>query len=290
MIRFISFFILFAIALFLISFSLFVVKTFPVKYQGQASPREFGLKSTSVTFNTSDGILIVGQWIFQNAQFPTVILCHSMETTKENLYPLARVLARENYNVLVFDFRAHGQSGGQVTSFGLLEKQDLKAALDFLSKQSLNPKIGIYGLSMGASVALLVAAEDVRLKAVAADSPYDDLESTWMRVITEQYHLPSFPFRSFLEASFFLRFKQPMDTLSVKDRIGAISPRPIVLIFGQDDLLVPIEAQDALFQAAQEPKSRWVVEQATHGQAQQKDPEGFENALVDFFKQAFKTA
>ena len=172
----------FVFTLFLITFSLFVVKTFPVHYQGEANPAKFGLKSEAVTWTTSDGLVLRGQGVFQDPQQPVIILCHSMETTKEDLYPLARNLSYNGWNILLFDFRAHGESGGRTCSFGLWEQQDLKAALDFLShdKRFSHPKIGIYGLSMGAVTALLTASTDERIRAIVADSPYADLESLFL--------------------------------------------------------------------------------------------------------------
>ena len=84
-----------------------------------------------------------------------------------------------------------------------------------------------------------------------------------------------------------MRFHQPIRSLSVIEKLPLIHQRPILFIFGASDRLVGSEAQELLFQAAQEPKQRWLVPEAGHGQAQQQDPSGFENAVTDFFKKAF---
>lgn len=76
--------------------------------------------------------------------------------------PTVEFLLKEGYNVLVFDFRAHGKSeGGKYTTVGDKELLDVKAAVEWLKKTHPEraDKIGLIGFSMGAMVTIRSLAE-----------------------------------------------------------------------------------------------------------------------------------
>src|SRR6185369_7667751 len=89
---------------------------------------------------------------------------------KHTTLPLAGMLYPD-YNVLLLDHRGHGDSGGLRTTIGYEERLDVHAAVDVLVERGLGP-VGIFGMSMGAATAILAAAEDERIAAIVADSPY----------------------------------------------------------------------------------------------------------------------
>jgi dipeptidyl aminopeptidase/acylaminoacyl peptidase len=93
---------------------------------------------------------------------------------KSDFTELAVALSRRGCFVLLFDFRAHGESGGSRSSLGHHEQRDIAAALDFLkSRPEVDPKrIGIYGFSMGASTAILAAARTHAFSAIVVDSAF----------------------------------------------------------------------------------------------------------------------
>jgi pimeloyl-ACP methyl ester carboxylesterase len=89
---------------------------------------------------------------------------------------VAAALAGAGHHVLVFDLRGYGGSGGARSSLGGREVRDAGGAADFLARRGLAPDgVGVVGYSMGAATGLLLAAEEPRVRAVAADSAYAEL-------------------------------------------------------------------------------------------------------------------
>ena len=110
----------------------------------------------------------------QNAR-GTLVLLHGYRLRKEIFYgydPLRR--ERFGWNLVMFDFRGHGQSSGAKILLGVDETLDVRAVLDLCDDLKLGGPRAIYGISMGASVGLLTAAEDSRVRGVFAVSPYEN--------------------------------------------------------------------------------------------------------------------
>ena len=85
---------------------------------------------------------------------------------------LGRTLAQAGFRCVVFDLRGHGESTGDHISFGAFESRDVSQLLDDLERRGWDvSRVGLFGLSYGASVALLAAGRDTRVASVVAFEP-----------------------------------------------------------------------------------------------------------------------
>lgn len=113
-------------------------------------------------------------WFFPGLKTaPTVVLCPAYEATRAEVLTLASSLQEQHYNVLVFDFSAHGSSGGRST-LGLREVSELRSAMNAVANRGdvdVN-RFGLWGVNLGAYVALSEAANDGRVRAIVAESAY----------------------------------------------------------------------------------------------------------------------
>lgn len=134
------------------------------------------LRVEDVRFESTDGIPLAG-WLFRGeADAPAVILCHDLGASRGSLLNLAIALQGEGLNVLAFDFRGHGASGGSGSTLGIFEKRDVLGALAYL--ESLpgidTRRAGIYGVGQGAHAAVLAAADRSTLRVLVLDGLYPD--------------------------------------------------------------------------------------------------------------------
>jgi pimeloyl-ACP methyl ester carboxylesterase len=116
----------------------------------------------------------------------TIVILHGYMMYKETMVPWASELAQAGYRVVLVDLRGHGQSTGDQVTYGKYETKDLSQMLDYLKAQGLcDEKIGVLGLSYGATVALAWAAADPRVQAVVAIAPYNHPEEAAVRLAKE---------------------------------------------------------------------------------------------------------
>ena len=107
----------------------------------------------------------------------TVILLHGFLQNRNSVTPWAIRLAQAGYRCAVLDLRGHGASTGKHISFGAFEARDVSAVIDDLARRGWDvSRVGLVGISYGASVALLTAGRDERIKAVVAFEPFASAE------------------------------------------------------------------------------------------------------------------
>jgi pimeloyl-ACP methyl ester carboxylesterase len=274
------------IIIILIAVRLVYINTIPPKYNNNATPSNYGINYTDVEFNTEDGIRLKGWLLPGESNKPVIVLLHGWDTSKAAMLPHAVYLHRNGYNVFMIDFRAHGESEGKFMSFGYEEQRDLKAALNFLNTNSTlkNNKIIVLGISMGASVGIMVAAKDKRIEAVIADSPYISLNSNIIKQVNLKYNLPSIPFGYIAIASYAIRFMVNPWYISPIKVIDQIAPRPVFIIGTlQDTTMLPKETE-LLYTRAKKPKEIWFVPNARHGEALKVAPDIYAKKVINFLE------
>lgn len=271
----------------LCSAALFLRNTIVPRLPITQTPQAYGLSAETVQFPSTDGVQLEGWKIVRDPELPWIIMCHGLVSNRADLLEIAAGLA-PRFNLLLFDFRGHGGSRGRSTSFGWTERYDLQGALAFLGQQ---PDVrarpyGAYGISMGGAVALLVAADDERLGAVVADSPYATLQQSLARHLKLLYPvLPSVPFVWYMASTYRLRFGVWPSHVSPERAIGSLGKRPLLLIHGGQDLRMPLADSQRLLDNSLESQSKelWVVPEAGHLEAFAVNPPSYLNRLTDFF-------
>lgn len=107
-------------------------------------------------------------------------------------------LWREGFSVLLFDFCGNGESADGPRSLALFEQADLEAAITFVLNRRPQARISLVGFSMGAAVALLVAARDPRVTRVVADSSFADMQGV-VAAAARTLRLPPVPLVALVE-------------------------------------------------------------------------------------------
>jgi pimeloyl-ACP methyl ester carboxylesterase len=157
-------------------------------------PGDYHLEYSSTTTNDTRGeAVLVFNYHAERRSRPTkpvqergsILLLHDYNGQKEHLAPWAFLLAQAGYHVFLVDLRGHGESTGQIVSFGKYETVDLCQVLDRLEQREIGRKIGILGIGMGANLALYCAARDPRIGSVVAIAPWNQPEHAFKRMAQE---------------------------------------------------------------------------------------------------------
>lgn len=232
---------------------------------------------------TRDGLRIHAWLMTSPTAQSTVILLHGHGGNKHTLLPLAKILYPEHH-LLLLDSRGHGESEGDRTTIGCEERLDVLAALDELERRKLGP-VGVFGTSMGAATAILAAAEDQRIASVLADSPYARLRhAVAVAGRSLGYPGPIVPFMAYLGCrTTAQRLGYPMGAFDPVEVVGRLAPRPIFLIHGENDEIIPLSDAHLLYERASEPKELWILPGLQHCRALEAAYEPFCTRVREFF-------
>ena len=262
--------------------------THPPRKRLRRTPTDFDMPYESVRFASHSGNALSG-WFVPAPQGvearAVIVLLHGFPMNREEMLPYARILQQAGYATLLFDFRAMGESEGDLTSIGHHEVEDLGGALDYLETRPdiAGLPIGAVGLSMGASVALLTAADDTRIRAVVAEAAYPTLH----KALDARFRVVMGPLGPQV-AKPVLWWAKRWIAVEARDvspvaAIGRIGPRAVLLIQGKRDLLVNWRDTVHMYDTAQEPRELWLLERSGHSRCLRDEPEEYARRMTAFF-------
>lgn len=146
-----------------------------------------------ISFRSRTGGVRLRGWLVAGRGEAAIILTHGLHSHAWDCGTpdLVRAYSQAGFDVLLFDLRAHGASGGAHAGLGLIERGDVRAAVDVLLEEGIEPgRIGIHGTSYGAAVALLAAPWIEEIGAVIADSSFATARDAVGAEITRRTGLP----------------------------------------------------------------------------------------------------
>ena len=241
-----------------------IIKRVPV----EENPATFGLYYENVSFlSTQDEIDLKGWFFTVIDSNKTIIMVHGVDVHRADsnigMLNIAAALVENNYSVLTFDLRGHGESGGNSRYVGYFEKRDLHGAIAYIKERGFG-KIGVLGFSMGAATAIMAAAENNDIGAIVSDSSFADLKEIIAPQFKKRTRLPRFMLRPLLlTAKIFYRLNfldiRPIEALQ---QIGHI---PIFFIHGDQDETVPVEHARRMYEVSGNANNQlWITPGVNH--------------------------
>ncbi len=253
------------------------------------SPSQLGLPFEDLRFTAGDGESQLSAW-FIPAAAPkgTIIYLHGVADNKMSGLLLAKVFHDNHFNVLIYDSRAHGESGGRYCTYGYHEKFDVQKAIDQILKIGIEKNIvvgniGVFGTSMGAAIALQAASIEPRIKAVVAEASFATLRQITVDYQKRLMRLPWHFLRNIAmkRSEIIANFKhREISPLAAVSRIHA----PVFFIHGIEDKFIKYQYTQELFISANEPKELWFVASANHNNVHEIGKKEYEVRIVKFFE------
>lgn len=256
------------------------------KFGPDRMPSDHGMKYENTSFVTRDGFTIRGWWVPAQTPRGVVLLAHGLAARRSMMLPQIEVLHTGGYDVLVFDWRASGQSDGYRAGYGVRETEDLLAAIEWLATARPDRAhwIGAMGLSYATAVLMQGSARCPQIRAFILDSPYVSIRAmvTWrFRMLglgrgLEPVLLPI--------ASVWSRIVNgvPLDEVDPLAHARAIGQRPVLLIHGTLDGNIPYQHSERLCATLRGPHECWFPDGVGHITAAQQAPGEYRRRVLAF--------
>lgn len=223
-------------------------------------PSAAHLAFEDVYFPSADGTKLHG-WYLRAAAQPvrgTILFVHGNGGNVSTQLGFVHWLPPAGYNVFIWDYRGYGRSEGSEDLVGA--HADAQAALRWLvARGGIDAeRLVVYGQSLGASVAIHTvthAPDGGHVKALISESAFLGYRAIAREKMSSSWLL--WPFQYPL--SWTLR-----DRYSASRSIAQLAPRPVLLVHGTADEVVPFHNSEDLFALAADPKDFWPIAGADH--------------------------
>jgi pimeloyl-ACP methyl ester carboxylesterase len=255
------------------------------------TPADVGLAYESIAFESAVDHIPLKGWYLPASGSRAIVLVHGIDGNRweqqgqwsELLVP---ALVHGGFDVLTFDLRAHGESGGEHVGLGSLERRDVAAAVALIRERGVHAGgIGLFGQSFGAATALNAAAIIPDVGGVVSDSAFADARPLLDQEIHRYTGLPAIftPGITVACSAFY-----GIDLTATPEKaMLKIAPRPALLIHGTADTRIPVENAYRLKAASNSSAvDLWIVPGAEHTQAYLVDPDFYARTIVGFFERA----
>ena len=228
------------------------------------------IKSENLTI-LSGGVRLSGVFFSPEAQerVPGVCICHGIprvnKPVEEKGYPaLAKRFCEAGCAALIFNFQGTSGSEGEF-GFSAWSRNVSDAVTQLASSPLVDPeRLGLLSFSAGAFVSWSVVARDQRIRAFASCSSPSDLSKIPLinEGIKYAKELGVLRIKDIERAERELR--SDFQKLSPLKWVGKISPRPVLIVHGDRDDVIPVECAYELYERAKEPKKLLIFKGVNH--------------------------
>ncbi len=234
-----------------------------------------------IKLQTNNKLLVDGWYAATDTVKACVIFLHGITNNKAVLLKEANEFKQWGYNILLIDFRAHGHSEGNKSSFGFKETDEAEKAFEFARKRG-NKNIILYGSSMGAAVAMKATAKNkISPDAIIADMPFASLQDH-LKARARVLGFPSQPF-AFL-VTLWIGIENGYNAFSFRtDEYATKMDCPVLLQWGDRDMYVTKEEISSVYKNLKTTQKKLVVySNANHESFLNYDPISWQKEVSNF--------
>jgi len=259
-----------------------VTRAFTAGSHQAIGPAPASLDAVEVAFPSRSGSQLRGWFVPGRPGKGAVLLLHGVHANRLAMLPRARFLHALGYAVLMPDFRAHGESSGNHTTFGALEARDAHAAACLLHDLAPHERVAAIGVSLGGAAALL-GQRPLPVDALVLESVYPTIDQAAKNRLRAWFG----PIGSWFAPSL-VRSLEPTVGVSPAelrpiDRIAEVRV-PVLMAAGSADPYTPMDESKALFERLAPPKEFWAVDGAAHEDLYDYAPAEYQRRVGTFLQ------
>jgi len=251
---------------------------------------DFHAELQDVSISASDGAVLKGWYVHPRIyNGNAVVLLHGITDNREGVAGYGRLLLQHGYAVLLPDARRHGESGGELATYGVKEADDIHRWVSWVYQHDPPQCIYGFGESYGAALILQSLAVENRFCAVAAESTFSTAREISFERVSGPLHLQSWFGRTLgrpaiWSAVIYSRLRYRIDLLEPNPlEAVAHSTVPVLLIHGADDRNIAPRHSQLIAAAAPSHVELWLVPHAGHTMAWAAAHQEFESRLLGWF-------
>lgn len=244
----------------------------------------------TVSILSADDLSLEGDFLKnEDTGGKAVILAHGFRGNRENMADYVQFYYDQGFDVLIPDARGHGGSEGEYIGFGWHDRLDIKQWTQLLIDEENSSDIFLHGVSMGAATVLMTSGEELppAVKGIIADSPYTSGVDILSYQLESLYNLPAFPLIPITSAITELRVGFNFYETSALEQT-AKNTRPLFIIHGEADELVPTSMGEEVYEAAGGDKMFWTVPDAGHVKAYTVATQEYQERLMGFIEDSME--
>jgi dipeptidyl aminopeptidase/acylaminoacyl peptidase len=249
------------------------------------TPDDYGAEHETLDVVTADGVRLAA-WYLPGRLPAAIVVSGGYRGRAGDVLGISASLQRAGFHVAVYGWRGTPGSEPAAHTLGVYERNDLKAVIEALASRLGPVPIGLLGYSMGGAVSISVAADDERVRAVCTDSAFADPTELIGERVHSALRVPAALVMTPVAALFARRTGARLSDFRPVWVVGRISPRPLLLIHGEEDETVPVRHAQLLFDAAGEPKQLWRLPGVGHVGAYFADRPEYVRRVTAFFSDA----
>lgn len=231
-----------------------------------------------------DGLKLSAKYIKNDTSNNWVILVHGYTANAKSMLSLADKYYKKGFSILAPDQRGHGQSEGSYTSFGIKEKEDMKARITWIKDMDKDAKIIVHGESMGAATTMLLAGDNPEnLLAFIEDCGYTSFYAMQIDQLKGDLGLLVYPITFIANIIGKIRFSSDF----YKSNIDSMKNTriPGLFIHGKSDRLVPVQMCYDLYKTHQGKKSLYTPTPADHAECKFYDQDEYFRQIFEFLEE-----
>ena len=260
-----------------------------MRSMAETTARDYGADVETVQIVSWDGVALRG-WLFRKRQGNgnVVVLLHGQGDNRAGMLNYVSLLLRNDYIVLNPDMRAHGESGGELATYGVVESEDVARWMNWLEETEKPQCLFGLGESMGAAIVLQALRTEPGFCAVVAESSFSSFREIAYdragRALGGGETLGRTLLRPGVEAGLLyarVRYGVNFDGAEPAQAVAA-SRVPLLLIHGLEDISIPPRHSRMIRESRPQETELWEAEGTEHSGALGHRPDEFERRVTSF--------